>query len=110
SAQAFAGRTEETLFGFSVRELSAPDSQSRVRAADRLKALGHPAAAPALAAALHSESDPMVLVALLASFSHFAKAQGVPVVTPLLASPFPDVRICALKALLTLDPIEAGPH
>ncbi len=110
TAQAFAGRTEETLFGFSVRELSAPDSQSRVRAAERLKALGHPAAAPALAAALHSESDPVVQVALLASFSHFAKAQGVPVVSPLLTSAFPDVRISALKALLTLDPTQAGPH
>lgn len=110
TAQAFAGRTEETLFGFSVRELSAPDSQSRVRAAERLKALGHPAAAPALATALHNESDPVVQVALLASFSHFAKAQGVPVVAPLLTSAFPDVRISALKALLTLDPTQAGPH
>jgi HEAT repeat protein len=110
TAQAFAGRTEETLFGFSVRELSAPDSQSRVRAAERLKALGHPAAAPALATALHSESDPVVQVALLASFSHFAKAQGAPVVAPLLTSAFPDVRISALKALLTLDPTQAGPH
>ncbi len=110
TAQAFAGRTEETLFGFSVRELSAPDSQSRIRAAERLKALGHPAAAPALASALHSESDPVVQVALLASFSHFAKAQGAPIVAPLLTSAFPDVRISALKALLTLDPTQAGPH
>jgi len=110
TAQAFAGRTEETLFGFSVRELSAPDAQSRVRAAERLKALGHPAAAPALAAALHGESDPLVLVALLASFAHFARAQGAPVVAPLLTSAFPDVRISALKALLTLDPTQAGPH
>ncbi len=110
TAQAFAGRTEETLFGFSVRELAAPDSQSRVRAAERLKALGHPAAAPALATALHNESDPIVQVALLASFSHFAKAQGAPIVAPLLTSPFPDVRISALKALLTLDPTQAGPH
>lgn len=110
TAQAFAGRTEETLFGFSVRELSAPDSQSRIRAADRLKALGHPAAAPALAAALHCESDPVVQVSLLSSFAHFARAQGAPVVTPLLSSPHPDVRISALKALLTLDPTAAGPH
>ncbi len=109
-AQAFAGRTEETLFGFSVRELSAPDSASRVRAAERLKALGHAAAGPALATALHGESDPVVQVALLAAFAHFAKAQGVPVVAPLLTSVFPDVRISALKALLTLDPTQAGPH
>lgn len=110
SGQAFAGRTEETLFGFSVRELSAPDTQARIRAAERLKALGHPAAAPALATALHAETDPTVQVALLASFAHFAKVQGVPVVAPLLSSAFPDVRISALKALLTLDPTQAGPH
>ena len=110
TAVAFAGRTEETLFGFSVRELSAPDAPSRIRAAERLKALGHPAAAPALAAALHAEGDPAVQVSLLNSFAHFAKEQGVPVVAPLLTSAFPQVRISALKALLTLDPTAAGPH
>lgn len=105
-----AGATEETLFGFSVRELSAPDAAARVRAAERLKALGQPAAAPALASALHAESDPQVLVALLQAFACFAKAEGVAVVAPLLTSPFPEVRISALKALLVLDPRQGGPH
>ncbi len=104
----FPGRTEETLFGFSVRELQAPDASARIRAADRLKALGHPAAAPALATALHSESDPKVLVALLGAFTHFAKAEGVAVVEPLLTSPSPDVRVCSLKALLAMDAPRAG--
>ncbi len=105
-----AGATEETLFGFSVRELSAPDAAARVRAAERLKALGQPAAAPALATALHAESDPQVLVALLQAFACFAKGEGVAVVTPLLSSPAPEVRIASLKALLVLDPRQGGPQ
>jgi HEAT repeat protein len=109
-ASPFAGRTEETLFGFSVRELSAPDAAARVRAAERLTALGHPAAAPALATALHAETEASVKVALLTALSQLAKAEAVPVVLPQLASPFPDVRMTALKALLKLDPTQAGPH
>ena len=31
-------------------------------------------------------------------------------VAPLLTSPSPDVRIAALKALLTLDPQQSGPQ
>jgi HEAT repeat protein len=106
----FPGRTEETLFGFSVRELSAPDMPSRLRASERLAALGHPAAAPALAAALHAESEPQVLVSLLNTFAALAKSEGVPVVSPLLSSTHSDVRIAALKALLVLDPARGGPH
>jgi hypothetical protein len=109
-ASPFAGRTEETLFGFSVRELSAPDAAARVRAAERLTALGHPAAAPALATALHAETEASVKVALLTALSQLAKAEAVPVVLPQLASPFPDVRMTALKALLKLDPTQAGPQ
>ncbi len=108
--QSFKGHTEETLFGFSVRELTAPDPNSRIRAAERLKALGHPAAAPVLAASLHSESEPEVLTALLETFSFFARAEGVPVVAPLLSSAFPTVRVAALKALLKFDAAQAGPH
>ncbi|QRN96345.1 HEAT repeat domain-containing protein [Archangium violaceum] len=104
------GGSDETLFGFSVRELSAPDATSRVRAAERLKALGQPAAAPALATALHAETDPTVQVALLAAFSEVGKEQGASVVSPLLASSVPEVRIAALKALLSLSPLEAAPH
>jgi HEAT repeats len=106
----FPGRTEETLFGFSVRELSAPDAPARLRAAERLKALGHPAAAPALAAALNVETDPEVLAALLISFAGFARSEGVSIVLPHLTSVHADVRISALKALLTIDPVRAGAH
>ena len=57
--------SEESLFGFSVRELSSPDPSARVRAAERLRVLGERAAAPALAVALHAEREPTVLIALL---------------------------------------------
>jgi hypothetical protein len=106
----FPGRTEETLFGFSVRELSALDPTARQRAAERLKALGSSAAAAPLATALHGESDPNVQVALLSAFACLARAEGISVVQPLLASPTPDVRIAALKAVIALDPSQTGPQ
>lgn len=106
----FAGRSEETLFGFSVRELSAPDAPARARAAERLTALAHPAAAPALATALHAESDPQVKVALLAALATLAKVEAVPVILPQLSCASPEVRIAALKALLKLDPAQGAPH
>ena len=106
----FGSTTDETLFGFSVRELSAQDAAARVRAAERLKALAQPAAAPALAAALHAETDSTAQVALLQAFASLCREQGASVVSPLLASPVPEVRIAALKALLTLSPLDAAPH
>lgn len=109
-ARDFPGRSEETLFGFSVRELSALDASARVRAAERLEALRHPAAAPALATALHSETEAPVQVALLSALSSLAKVEAVPVVKPLLSSPAPEVRVAALKALLKVDATAAGPH
>jgi hypothetical protein len=109
-AQGFGGRTEETLFGFSVRELSAPDPQARVRAAERLRALGNRAAAPPLATALHTEREPSVLVALLAAFAELAHGEGAQVVAPLVAQGAPEVRVAALKALLKLEPGQAGPQ
>ena len=109
-AREFPGRSEETLFGFSVRELSAPDAAARVRAAERLQALRHPAAAPALATALHGESVPSVQVALLAALASLAKVEALPVVMPLLTSSAPEVRIAALKAMITLDAPAAAPH
>jgi HEAT repeat protein len=102
-AREFPGRSEETLFGFSVRELSAPDASARVRAAERLQALRHPAATPALATALHGETEPPVQVALLAALASLAKVEALPVVMPLLSSSAPEVRIAALKAMITLD-------
>lgn len=110
SSTEFPGRSEETLFGFSVRELSAPDAQARIRAAERLVALRHPASAPPLATALHSEAEPAVQVALLSALAVVARSEAVPVVTPWLSSRSPEVRVAALKALLTLDSSAAVPH
>jgi HEAT repeat protein len=109
-AALFTGHADETLFGFSVRELSALDAPSRIRAAERLAALAQTAAAPALAAALHVEHVPEVQIALLGALSGLAKVEAVPVVQPHLTSIHADVRIAALKALLALDAIQAGPH
>lgn len=106
----FLGRSEETLFGFSVRELSAPDRSARVRACERLQALRHAAAAPALAAALHQEAEPLVQVALLGALASLAQAEAVPVVTPWLSAEASEVRVAALKAMLNLDPSAAAPY
>jgi len=106
----FGGTTEETLLGFSVRELSSPEPAARKRAAERLKALGNPIAGGALASALHAETNAEVLVALLGAFASLARAEGVPVIAPLLRAEIPEVRIAALKALIALDPAQAGPH
>ena len=102
--------SEESLFGFSVRELSSPDPTARVRAAERLRILGERAAAPALAAALHAERDPLVLTALLDTFRTVASREGTAVVAPLLEAPDSTVRIAALRAITTLDPDTAASH
>ncbi|XXF77543.1 HEAT repeat domain-containing protein [Myxococcaceae bacterium GXIMD 01537] len=104
------GLADDTLFGFSVRELSAQDPAARVRAAERLKALAQPSAAPALAAALHAEVEPTAQVALIQAFSALCKEEGASVISPLMASPVAEVRIATLKALLTLSPRDAAPH
>ena len=101
---------EESLFGFSIRELSSPDPSARSRAAERLRTLGDRAAAPALAVALHAERDDTVLVALLEAFRALAAREGAAVVEPLLGAPEPSVRIAALRAITHLDPDSAPAH
>jgi len=110
SPPSLGARTEETLFSFSVRELASSEPAARKRAAERLKALGNPAAGAAVAAALHGETQADVQVALLGAFSALAKSEGVPIIAPLLRAELPEVRIAALKALIALDPAQAGPH
>jgi hypothetical protein len=101
---------EESLFGFSIRELSSPDPAARCRAAERLRTLGDRTAAPALAVALHAERDDAVLVALLEAFRALASREGATVVEPLLGAPEPAVRIAALRAITHLDPDSAPAH
>ncbi len=101
---------EESLFGFSIRELSSPDPSARSRAAERLRALGDRTAAPALAVALHAEREETVLVALLEAFRALASREGAAVVEPLLGAPESVVRIAALRAITHLDPEAAPAH
>jgi HEAT repeat protein len=101
---------EESLFGFSIRELSSPDPTARCRAAERLRTLGDRAAAPALAVALHAERDERVLVGLLEAFRSLGTREGAAVVEPLLGAPEPAVRIAALRAITHLDPDAAPAH
>ena len=101
---------EESLFGFSIRELSSPDPSARSRAAERLRTLGDRAAAPALAVALHAERDDTVTVALLEAFRALASREGAAVVEPLLGAPEAVVRIAALRAITHLDPDAAPAH
>ncbi len=101
---------EESLFGFSIRELSSPDPSARCRAAERLRALGDRAAAPALAVALHAEREDTVIVGLLEAFRALATREGSAVVEPLLGAPEAVVRIAALRAITHLDPDAAPAH
>ena len=101
---------EESLFGFSIRELSSPDPSARCRAAERLRTLGDRAAAPALAVALHAEREDTVLVALLEAFRALATREGAAVVEPLLGASEATVRIAALRAITHLDPDAAPAH
>jgi HEAT repeat protein len=99
-----------TLYGFSVRELSAPDAAARVRAAERLGALGDRQAASAVASALHAERDPLVAVAFLEALRRLAGPEGAAVVEPFVDAPVPEVRIAALRTLLSLDARRAVPQ
>lgn len=109
-AKSFEGKSEETLFGFSIRELSAPDPSARVRAAERLKALCHPASAAPIATALNGETESVVQIALLDAFASVAREEGAAIIKPLLSNPVADVRVAALKALMKLVPQQAAPQ
>jgi hypothetical protein len=102
--------SDGTLYGFSVRELSAPDAAARVRAAERLGALGDRAAAAAVVAALHAEREPAVAVAFLEALRLLAGPEGAAVVEPFVDAPVAEVRIAALRTLLALDAHRAVPQ
>ncbi len=106
-----AGRTrapgDDTLYGFSVRELSAPEVGARIRAAERLGALGERSAAPALTAALHAERNSRAAVAFLEALRLLAGREAALVVEPFADAREAEVRIAALRALVALDPPRA---
>jgi HEAT repeat protein len=101
---------DDTLYGFSVRELSARDASARIRAAERLGTLGDRAAASAVAAALHGERDPKVAVAFLEALRLLAGPEGASVAEAFAGSPVPEVRIAALRTLVSLDAGRAVPQ
>jgi hypothetical protein len=103
AAAHFPTRSEETLFALSLRELSSPDHLARLRAAQRLKALGPKPALPGAAAALHGERDAEVRCALLQVLSAAGEASALPLVSPHFEAPEAEVRLAALECAFALS-------
>lgn len=105
AAARFETRSEETLFSLSLRELSAKEPLARIRAAQRLQAMGARAALPAVAAALNAEQDGEVLCALLCACAAAGEATVLPIVQARLVHDSVEVRLAALEAAFHLkDP------
>jgi hypothetical protein len=94
----FKTRAEETLYAFSLKELTAGDASARCRAASRLRTLEPRAAVPALATALGCEKDPSVKAAILESLTAAGDASVIPLLAPHLKAKEIDVRLAALEA------------
>jgi hypothetical protein len=103
AAAHFPTRSEETLFALSLRELSSPDHLARLRAAQRLEALGPKPALPGAAAALHAERDADVRCALLKVLSAAGDASALPLVSPHFEAPEAEVRLAALECAFALS-------
>lgn len=103
AAAHFPTRSEETLFALSLRELSSPDHLARLRAAQRLEALGPRPALPGVAAALHAERDADVRCALLKVLSAAGDAPALPLVLPHFEAPEAEVRLAALECAFALS-------
>ena len=101
-AASFPSRSEETLFALSLKELSAPDTTSRLRAAQRLKSMNPRAALPALASALHAEKDAEVCKVLIEAVAEAGSISVLPLLSAHLSSPNVDLRLCALEAAFRL--------
>ncbi len=105
AAARFETRSEETLFSLSLRELSASEPLARIRAAQRLQAMGARAALPAVAAALNAEQAPEVLCALLCACAAAGEPTALPIVQARLVHDAVEVRLAALEAAVRLkDP------
>jgi hypothetical protein len=102
AATSFQSRSEETLFALSLRELSAPDASTRLRAAARLKSMNPRAALPALASALHAEADADTCKVLIEAVADAASPSALPLLSPHLSSPNLELRLTALEAAFRL--------
>ncbi|MBS2028671.1 MAG: HEAT repeat domain-containing protein [Deltaproteobacteria bacterium] len=98
----FETRAEETVFAFSLRELSSPHGDGRARAAQRLGALKSREAAAALAAALNAESDASVKPALIEALAATGGEEALPLLSPHLRDRQVPVRLAALEAAVKL--------
>jgi len=103
AAARFETRSEQTLFALSLRELSSTDAVARMRAAQRLSALGARPALPAVAAALNAEQSTEVLCALLAVCGAANEPSVLPLVQARLSHASIEVRLAALEAASHLN-------
>jgi HEAT repeat protein len=101
----FETRAEETVFAFSLRELSSPFPDARARAAQRLAALKSRESAAALAAALNAETDTSVKPALIEALAATGGVEVMALLSPHLRDRDVVVRLAALEAAVKL----AGP-
>jgi hypothetical protein len=104
-----ATRAERSLYTASMEDLSTADPGRRKRAADCLRALGSPAAAPLVAAALGRESDPKVKAALLSALAAIGEPSAAAIALREVSDSRPEVRAAALDAAAALAKENAEP-
>ncbi len=104
-----ATRAERSLYERSMDDLASADAGARRRAADCLRALGSPAAAPLVAAAVGREQDAEAKVALLAALAALAEPGAADIARRALDDRRPPVRAAALEALAALAKERAEP-
>jgi len=102
STARFETRAEETVFAFSLRELSSPHAEARARAAQRLAALKSREASAALAAALNAESEASVKPALIEALAATGGEEALPLLFSHLRDRDVAVRLAALEASVKL--------
>jgi len=103
-------RAERSLYEASMDDLDSADAGARRRAAECLRALASPAAAPLVAASLGRERDPDVKTALLAALASIAEPAAADLAARELADPHPPVRAAALEAVAVLAKDAAEPR
>jgi hypothetical protein len=104
-----ATRAERSLYETSMEDLATADPGRRKRAADCLRALGSPAAAPLVAVALGRESDPTVKAALLSALAALGEPSAAALALREIFDSRPEVRAAALDAATALAKDQAEP-
>jgi hypothetical protein len=104
-----ATRAERSLYTASMEDLSTADPGRRKRAAECLRALGSPAAAPLVAAAIGREADPAVKAALLTTLAATGEPSAAAIALREVSDSRPEVRAAALEAAAALAKEKAEP-